>query len=63
MERMIDNLINGNLKDARKQAKKFSYALIIKYCEAMGWSSEKSIYAAMYLKKGVMFQLFCDCEA
>ena len=63
MESMINNLINGNLTDAKKQAKKFSYKAIVRYCmKDVMWSQSKSVYAAMYLKKGVMWQLFCDSE-
>ncbi len=62
MQNMIDNLINGNLKDARKQSRRFSQSKIAAHLEEMGWSVEKSLRAALYLKTGEDFQRYCDAK-
>ena len=61
---MINNLINGNLKTAREQAKRFSYARIQDYLLEMGWSSIKASAATAYLKHGgqELFQRYCDAD-
>lgn len=62
MERMIENLILGNLKDAKKAAKRFSVGSIRAYLvEVYGWSNAKSAWAALYLKGNAMgWQRYCD---
>lgn len=61
MQSMIDNLINGNLSDARRQAKRFSRDKIAEYMiTRLGWSVEKAFHATVYLKTGVNFQAYCD---
>lgn len=63
MKEMIDNLINGNLTDAKHQAKRFGLEKIAHYCRReLGWSNRKSAAAASYLKTGVGFQVYCDAE-
>lgn len=63
MKEMIDNLINGNLADAKRQAQKFGLQRIAVYCRTqLGWSARKSAAAANYLKTGVGFQVYCDAE-
>ena len=58
---MIENLINGNLTYARKQARRYSFQTIWEWLVAdYGWTVEKSIYAARYLKTGENFQAYCD---
>lgn len=63
MKSMIDNLINGNLKDAKEQALKFTQSQIEKYLGSIGWSKTKSQLAARYLKVGGQenWQAYCDC--
>ena len=63
MKSMIDNLINGNLKDAKQQAQKFTQSQIQKYLGGIGWSKTKSTLAARYLKVGGQenWQAYCDC--
>jgi hypothetical protein len=63
MEDMINNLINGNLKDAKRQAVEFGIhqiqdALICDY----GYSPLKAWTAAAYLTTGEGFQAYCDAE-
>jgi hypothetical protein len=60
MKHMIENLINGNLADAKSQAKRYSYDKINLYLVGIGWSSLKASAAAHYLKSGEGFQKFCD---
>ena len=61
MQRLADNLINGNLADARHQAKRYSFTTIWEWLvNDLGWTVEKSILAARYLKTGENFQAYCD---
>lgn len=62
MQNMIDNLINGNLATAKKQAKRFKQVDIMQYCIDNGFSFEKSVAMAMYLKNQIEFQQYCDAE-
>lgn len=62
MKSMINNLINGNLKDAKKQAKLFRQADIMQYCLDNGYSFEKSVAMAMYLKNQIDNQQYCDAN-
>lgn len=49
MKTMIENLINGNLEDAKRQAKRFGLERI--YVFARGYfPMKKAAAAAMYLK-------------
>lgn len=57
---MINNLINGNLSDARKQAKRRSLMSIRNHLLSLGWSNKRATYAANYLKTGNGFQLYAD---
>ena len=59
---MIDNLINGNLKDAKRQAKRFIQADIIQYCLDNGFSFERSVAMAMWLKNQIDYQQYCDAN-
>ncbi len=61
MEQMIANLINGNLRDARDQARKRKLNHIVAYLQQnIGWSLPKSQAAAKFLKTGTGFQSYCD---
>jgi len=61
MKEMIDNLINGNLSDAKRQAKGKSIAQIFRYLKLdCGWSNKRAVAAANYLKTGKGFQLYAD---
>jgi hypothetical protein len=63
MKKMIDNLINGNLKDAKKQAKRFKQADIMQYClNEYSMSFEKAVASAMWLKNQIEYQQYCDAE-
>jgi hypothetical protein len=60
MQTMIDNLINGNLTDAKRQAKRFSKAAIAAHLFSIGWSVRKSAAGSCYLKGEITFQQYCD---
>lgn len=60
MQNMIENLINGNLKDAKEHAKRKSGVDIFKHLRSEGWSEAKAYAAASYLKTGKGFQAYCD---
>ena len=63
MQNMIDNLTNGNLAAARRQARRYSLERIAMHCITMlGWTHEKAIAAASYLKRAGSFQAYCDAE-
>lgn len=63
MKTMIENLINGNLTDARKQARNKSESAIRKFLVVdSGWSESKAAFAAHYLKTGRGWQAYCDAE-
>jgi len=63
MTPMIENLINGNLTDARQQAKRFRLSQIVNHLHFMcGWSVERSNKAAIYLKTGNGWQAYCDAK-
>lgn len=63
MKTLAENLINGNLKDARKQAQRHTeFRMSMYFRQILGWSFEKSVAAAHFLKTGQGWQLYCDCE-
>lgn len=63
MKTLITNLENGNLTEARKLAKRFSYHHIVLYLrDNLQWSIPRSVRAAHYLKTGTGWQLYCDTK-
>jgi hypothetical protein len=63
LESLANNLVNGNLSDARNQAKRFNYMKIIDFLqEYLGYSADKAHKAACYLKSGNNYQAYCDAE-
>ena len=61
MNSMIDNFINGNLRHAKKQAKRFSRQAIQCALETeYGFSTYKALVTARYLKGQADFQEACD---
>lgn len=58
---MLRNLVNGNLSDAKFQAKAFTEATIVAFLQLQTtWTKTKCRLAAIYLKTGTRFQEFCD---
>lgn len=63
MNNLISNLINGNLQDAKRQARRYSMETIIEVMRAdHGWTWEKAFCAARWLKTGSGWQDYCDAE-
>lgn len=61
METMIANYVNGNLSDARRQARRFSrLAIFAALRETTGYSVKKANLVARYLKTGRGWQESCD---
>lgn len=62
MKAMLDNLINGNLKEAKQQARRYTEAGIRHaLTNFYGYSQAKAAFAARYLKTGRHWQDYCDC--
>lgn len=59
MENMLNNLINGNLTDAKKQAKRFTQAAIVAHLFSTGYSKRECAAIAGYLKNEIAFDVFC----
>lgn len=63
METIFNNLINGNLKEAKLQARAYGRANLAGYARNyLGFSLVKSILAAMYLKGDDVWQKYCDAK-
>ena len=61
----IDNFINGNLSDAKRQATRLTKIGLYKRMRSLyGWSHAKAFTAAHYLKNPsqVTFQAACDAK-
>jgi len=59
----IRDLINGNLKDAKKAAKRAPFWRLMQSAqEDYGFSLTKAHAAALYLKGKVSFQAYCDTK-
>jgi hypothetical protein len=62
MESMIDNLINGNIAEAKKRAKHRKLTAIYNYLLAIGYSERKAMVTASFLKGETDFQTYCDAN-
>lgn len=63
MKTLLENYVNGNLKDARKQAARFSHkAIRAALMDGLGYSLNKAALTADWLKTGEGFQAACDAE-
>ena len=62
MNTLIENLINGNLTDAKEQAKRYALFAIASAAMSYGMTRNKAIMAAAYLKGRATFQAYCDAE-
>lgn len=58
--RIIDNLINGNLKDAQEGAKWFSSKHLIEEAQGRGYNYNHALLMTCYLKGIISFQEYCD---
>ena len=61
METMYENLLNGNLEDAKKQAKRFGLYRISDYLhEECHMSQTKALITAEYLKGRISWEEYCE---
>lgn len=61
IESVLENLVNGNLADAKKGARKHSALSISEYArQVFGWPLDRAVNAAAYLKGQGSFQDYCD---
>jgi hypothetical protein len=60
MNALIENLINGNLTDAKERAKRYGFWDIARAAQTHFGSRNKAIMAAAYLKGRATFRAFCD---
>jgi hypothetical protein len=58
---IIHNLINGNLTDAKEQAKKYSSWKLMNAADELGYTIVESVAIAGYLKGAISFQDYCNC--
>jgi hypothetical protein len=58
--KIIESLINGNLTDAKNKAKKISIWKFLMAAEEMGYSVDKQVAIAGYLKDNITFGKYCD---
>ena len=62
-ERVFDDLINGNLTDARRRAKRLNNRDLYGYAfDYLGWGHDRSVRAAWFLKGECSFQEYCDAK-
>lgn len=63
LEQIFENLVNGNLSDAKRGAANYSGQELAEFAEQqLGWSTEKSLAAALYMLGETSFQSFCDMK-
>jgi len=63
MQKVFDNLINGNLTEAKRGAKRHSIARLNDFAiEELGWFPRRAWFAAEYLKGVGSFQDYCDAK-
>lgn len=65
MKSLTNNLINGNLTDAKQAAQIYTYYQIWNYlCNTAGWSATKAKAAAVYLKNPSQetYDMYCNWE-
>ena len=61
MKRIFENLINGNLKTAKNQAKRYSLVKLARFAiDEMLWGKRHAEAAAFYIKGKITFQEYCE---
>ena len=64
IESLFENLINGNLTEAKRMAKRHTaFRLSMFARQVLCWDFDRSCAAAAYLKGLGTFQEYCDTEA
>lgn len=61
MQSLLENYINGNLSDAKRQAKSRSFMSIVNFLRDY-YSAETTLAIASFLKGRGTFQAACDAE-
>lgn len=60
---LFNNLENGNIDDAKRQARRHSaFRLSMFARQILFWSHERATLAANYLKGKASFQQYCDAK-
>ena len=59
MNEMIDNFLNGNLTDAKRQAKRFGVYRIYDFLRELGWKQNESLMTARFLKNQCTWEECC----
>lgn len=63
LARLFANLENGNLTDAKRQARgRSTFRLSMFARQILGWSFERATLAAAYLKGEATFQEYCNAK-
>jgi hypothetical protein len=62
MKTIFDNLINGNLSTAKRQANPFNVSYLAKRFHDFGMSAIQAVKAARYLKGLGTFQDYADAK-
>ena len=63
LARIFDNLENGNIADAKRQAKRHTaFRLSMFARQILFWSFDRSQKAGAYLKGKCDFQSYCDAK-
>jgi hypothetical protein len=61
---MFSNYENGNLREAKVQAQRYSYRAIIRFCvDDLQWSTDRAMGVADFLKGYISFQSHCENQA
>ena len=61
LARLFANLENGNLTDAKRQARRHAtFRLAMFARQILSWPFKRSVTAAAYLKGETSFQHYCD---
>ena len=60
MKTLLNNYLNGNLAEARRAAKRHSFAHIALTLFYLGYSMDKAELTARWLKTGEGYQAACD---
>lgn len=63
LEALFETFINGNLTDAKRLARRHtSFRLSMYARQVLGWSFDRSVKAAAFLKGEATFQTYCDAK-
>ena len=62
IETCLDNLTNGNLNDAKRQAQRISFQSLYDYLMEIGKHHRVAYATALYLKGRLSFNRYCQIE-